>query len=238
MRYWKESLLFGACAAACAAPLVFGSVAVGLGAAGLGFLDWDEIGMVAALVAVGAGFFLWQRSRPAPLVSANAGCGCAPTAGCNTENACNVPESTTETTTGLSLAKAARMLNRRQLFAFVAATTVALSAPALALEEGKFERTKFEAAQSAGKPILLHVSAEWCETCHAQKKVIEELEADPKFRVYSIYTIDFDSEKDVMRSFDATSRSTLIVFKGTTEMGRLVGDTKEESIKALMEKGL
>lgn len=130
------------------------------------------------------------------------------------------------------------MLNRRQLFAFVAATTVALSGPALALEEGKFERAKFEAAQAAGKPILLHVFAEWCETCHAQKEVIEELEADPKFRVYSIYTIDFDTEKDVMRSFGATSRSTLIVFKGTTEMGRLVGDTKEESIKALMEKGL
>lgn len=132
------------------------------------------------------------------------------------------------------------MLNRRQLLATVAgAATLALSGPAaLALEEGKFERARFDAAQAAGKPILLHVSATWCETCHAQKEVIEELEGDPKFRVYSIYTIDFDTEKDVMRSFGATSRSTLIVFKGTTEMGRLVGDTREESIKALMEKGL
>lgn len=131
------------------------------------------------------------------------------------------------------------MFNRRQLLVCIAATAVASTAPvARALEEGKFERTAFEAAQAAGKPILLHVFAEWCETCHAQKEVIDELEADPKFRVYSIYTIDFDTEKDVMRSFDATSRSTLIVFKGTTEMGRLIGDTKEELIKVLMEKGL
>lgn len=131
------------------------------------------------------------------------------------------------------------MLNRRQLIAAITATTVTLPIlPALALEEGKFERAKFEAAQAAGKPILLHVTAPWCETCRAQKEVIEELEGDPKFRVYSIYTIDFDSEKDVMRSFGATSRSTLIVFKGKDEMGRLVGDTSEESIRALMEKGL
>lgn len=131
------------------------------------------------------------------------------------------------------------MLNRRQLFTFVAASAVILSGPAArALEEGKFERTAFEAAQATGKPILLHVFAEWCETCHAQTEVIEELEGDPKFRAYSIYRIDFDTEKEVMRSFGATGRSTLIVFKGTAEMGRLVGDTKEETIKALMEKGL
>lgn len=131
------------------------------------------------------------------------------------------------------------MLNRRQLIAAITATTVTLPMlPALALEEGKFERAKFEAAQAAGKPILLHVTAPWCETCRAQKEVIEELEGDPKFRVYSIYTIDFDTEKDVMRSFGATSRSTLIVFKGKDEMGRLVGDTSEKSIRALMEKGL
>jgi thioredoxin-like negative regulator of GroEL len=131
------------------------------------------------------------------------------------------------------------MLNRRQLFAFVAGTTFALSAPVTrGLEEGKFERTAFETDQAAGKPILLYVSAEWCETCQVQKEVINKLRADPNFRAYSIYTIDFDSEKDVVRSFGATSRSTLIVFKGKTEMGRLIGDTSEASIQALMEKGL
>ena len=41
-----------------------------------------------------------------------------------------------------------------------------------------------------------------------------------------------------MRSFGAQSRSTLIVFKGKKEVGRLVGDTKETSIKALMAKAL
>ena len=53
-----------------------------------------------------------------------------------------------------------------------------------------------------------------------------------------VLAIDFDTQKDVMRSFGATSRSTLIAFKGKTEVGRLVGDTKIAKIKALMAKGL
>jgi thioredoxin 1 len=130
------------------------------------------------------------------------------------------------------------MMTRRHLITFATLIGLALSAPALSLEEGKFEQAEFEAAQAAGKPILLHVVAEWCETCHAQKEVVEKLEADQKFRDYSIYMIDFDTEKDIMRSFGATSRSTMIVFKGETEMGRLVGDTSESAIRALMEKGL
>ncbi len=130
------------------------------------------------------------------------------------------------------------MLNRRQLLVSVAVASTALTGPTLAVEEGNFDRARFDAAQAAGKPILLHIAATWCETCHAQKKVIEALEGDEKFRAYSIYTIDFDTEKDVMRTFGAASRSTLIVFKGTTEMGRSVGETSAESIKALMEKGL
>lgn len=106
MDYWKEGLLFGACAAACAAPVLFGSALVGLGAASIGGLGWGGVGMAAALVAVGAGFFLSQRFRPAPLVSAGAPCGCALIAGCSTGSTCDVPGSTTiETNTGNRLGR-------------------------------------------------------------------------------------------------------------------------------------
>ena len=68
--------------------------------------------------------------------------------------------------------------------------------------------------------------------------MIEHLEGEEKFRVYSIYTVDFDSQKDVMRTFSASERSTLIVFQGQKEVGRLVGDTSEAAIRALLEKGI
>ena len=96
MRYWKEGLLFGACALACAAPLLFGSAAVGLGVAGLGFLGLSERGMAAVIVAVGTGLFLWLKFKPAPL-AVGAGCGCARTAECNTGDARDISDSVSNT---------------------------------------------------------------------------------------------------------------------------------------------
>lgn len=91
MRYWKEGLVFGACAAACAAPLLFGTAAAGLGAAGLGFLAWGEVGMLAAVAAVGVGLFLWRRTRRGRFARTGAACGCDTR--CSTDNACDLPAS-------------------------------------------------------------------------------------------------------------------------------------------------
>jgi hypothetical protein len=44
--------------------------------------------------------------------------------------------------------------------------------------------------------------------------------------------------KPVVREFGAQMQSTLIVFKGATEQGRSVGDTKPASIAALLDKSL
>ena len=130
------------------------------------------------------------------------------------------------------------MTTRRQVLVYLAAASLLIPASAIALEEGAFTASAFEVAQNEGKPILIHVSATWCETCLAQKEILEKLEAEEAFRVYSVYTVDFDTQKDAMRTFNAPSRSTLIVFKGKDEVGRLVGDTSEEAIRALLEKGI
>lgn len=130
-------------------------------------------------------------------------------------------------------------MNRRQALISLASAALVLSlAPAQAKPDTAFDQAAFDAAQASGKPVLLHVFADWCETCHAQRAVLDELEMDAAFKDYVVLAIDFDTQKDVMRSFGATSRSTMIAFKGKTEVGRLVGDTKLATIKALMEKGL
>ena len=38
-----------------------------------------------------------------------------------------------------------------------------------------------------------------------------------------------------MKSFKATSQSTLIAFNGATETGRLAGETKADAIEALLK---
>jgi thiol-disulfide isomerase/thioredoxin len=96
----------------------------------------------------------------------------------------------------------------------------------------------FAAAQKAGDPILVEITASWCPTCKAQKPILSKFESDPKFKDLKVFDVDFDSQKDVVRSFKATMQSTLITFKGDRETARSVGDTNQDSIGALLEKAI
>ncbi len=101
-----------------------------------------------------------------------------------------------------------------------------------------FSAEAFKAAQASGSPILVEIHADWCPTCKAQKPILDKLTADPKFKDLKIFRVDFDAMKPEVKQFGAQMQSTLIVFKGTVEQGRSVGDTKEASIAALLDKSL
>lgn len=106
-----------------------------------------------------------------------------------------------------------------------------------AAEAGQpYDAKAFAAAQDAGKSILVDVTAPWCPTCAKQKPTVQGLEtSQPKLVVFDV---DFDSAKDVLKQFRVTSQSTLIMFKGKTEVGRSTGETDPASIAALVGKGL
>jgi thioredoxin 1 len=129
------------------------------------------------------------------------------------------------------------MLSRRFLLA-AALAFATTSTSALAAEKQPFTPKAFAAAQSAGQSILVDIDAPWCPTCKAQAPILQKLEGEPKFKDLHVFRVDFDSQKDVVKSFKATTQSTLIVFKGATETGRSVGDTDAASIAALLEKSL
>ena len=88
------------------------------------------------------------------------------------------------------------------------------------------------------KSIFIAIHATWCPTCKAQKPILSELMAEPKFKDLIYFIVDFDTQKDAVRYFGAQMQSTLITFKGTTETGRSVGDTERSSIAALLNKTL
>ena len=96
----------------------------------------------------------------------------------------------------------------------------------------------FAAAQKAGKPILVAIHASWCPTCKAQKPILSELMAEPKFKDVIYFVVDFDTQKDAVKFFGARVQSTLIAFKGAMETDRSVGDTGRSSIAALLNKTL
>jgi thioredoxin 1 len=112
------------------------------------------------------------------------------------------------------------------------------ASPALAENAPAFDAKAFAAAQKAGKPILIAVHAPWCPTCKAQAPILSDLRADPKFRDLVYFVIDFDSQKDLLNRFGVRSQSTLIAFKGEKEEARSVGDTKRDSIFAMVGKAI
>lgn len=130
------------------------------------------------------------------------------------------------------------MMLRRSLLALLALAPLAAAAPARAGESVPYSPEAFAAAQKAGRPILVEVSAPWCPICKTQKPILAKLAADPRFKNLQIFDVDFDSQKDVLRRFDARMQSTLIAFKGETETGRSVGETQPEWIEGLVEKTL
>ena len=128
------------------------------------------------------------------------------------------------------------MLTRRQtLIALAAAGALAAATPAVAAPQ-TYDAKALAAAQAAGKPILLHITAPWCPTCRAQKPILSKLEALPRFKDLVVLDIDFDSQKALLRTLRVSQQSTLIVYKGAHEVGRSTGDTDAASMETLLAK--
>lgn len=130
------------------------------------------------------------------------------------------------------------MLTKRAFVIAASLSALALSAPALAFQAKPFDAKGFEAAQNAGKSILIEVHAPWCPTCKAQEPILSSLSKKSDFKDLAVFKVDFDSQKDALKLFNARQQSTLIVFKGKQEKGRSVGDTNAASIEKLLAGSL
>jgi thioredoxin 1 len=128
------------------------------------------------------------------------------------------------------------MLDRRMfLIVLTAISSLASASAALAADQMAYTQQAFDSAQKAGKPILVEITASWCPTCKAQKQVLGQLLPMAEHADLAVFEVDFDSQKDIVRAFGAQMQSTLITFKGTKEVGRLVGVTRTDSIKQLLD---
>jgi len=117
------------------------------------------------------------------------------------------------------------------LAALMAVSALSLASPLL-----PFDAKAFDALTVSGKPVAVAVHASWCPTCKAQKPIQTALMQDPKFKDYTMFVVDFDKDTDALKRFHVIKQSTLIVFKGQSEVGRSIGDTDRGSMEALMLK--
>jgi len=101
-----------------------------------------------------------------------------------------------------------------------------------------YTQAGFDGLQKEGKSILVEVHAPWCPTCRAQTPIINDLLKKKEFQAITVLYVDFDSQKDALKSFNVSKQSTLIVFKGTKETGRSTGDTSFGSIEKLLQNAI
>ncbi|HSF91503.1 MAG TPA: thioredoxin family protein [Paracoccaceae bacterium] len=133
---------------------------------------------------------------------------------------------------------------KRREFILAAAGGVLLPKLGLAAQGGWIDY-KPEVIQSLldeGKTVFVDYHAVWCSTCKAQRRVVERLRAEnPAYdAAMEFVNVDWDEYARHPVSTDRAipRRSTLLVLRGTKELGRIVAGTSESEIKALLDAGL
>jgi thioredoxin 1 len=109
---------------------------------------------------------------------------------------------------------------------------------ALTARGASFDRAEFEAAQAAGKPVLVAVHASWCPVDARQKSIVDALLSRARMSEYRAFVVAFDGQKDALKRLGVQTHGTLIVYRGGREVARSSGETDAHKIAALLESAL
>ena len=107
---------------------------------------------------------------------------------------------------------------------------------AQAATEAPYSQAAFTAAQQQGKPILIHVTAPWCPVCAKQKLILAKLSSDPAYKDLQIFEVDFDTQKDLLRTMNVQQQSTFIAYHGAAERAWSTGAVDEAAIRGVLDK--
>ncbi|MEM6712314.1 MAG: thioredoxin family protein [Pseudomonadota bacterium] len=131
-------------------------------------------------------------------------------------------------------------LNRRTFLLGTAALTLAPLAAQASFES--YTPGAIQSALAAGETVFVDFSARWCTTCARQERVINALRAEnPAYdQAMRFIKVDWDTYRrhEVTTSRNIPRRSTLLVLRGNSELGRIIAGTRQSQIKALMDVGL
>ena len=113
-------------------------------------------------------------------------------------------------------------------------TVATVTTRANAFEQLAFSNALYQRALAESRPIVINVHADWCTTCQAQDRVLEQLVADPRFDRLLMLMVDYDSQQHLMRFFGVPDRSTFVTIRGGVEVDRLIAVTNREGIEAFL----
>lgn len=132
------------------------------------------------------------------------------------------------------------MITRRHLLAGMAGIALVgtMAGPSLALVFIPYTGDEVDTLAQGGQPFLIDFHASWCTTCAAQQRVLDALQTENEaYAGIPIVRVDWDTYGDgeLARSLAIPRRSTLVLMRGNTELGRLVAETRKERISALLD---
>ena len=132
------------------------------------------------------------------------------------------------------------MITRRHLLAGLAGISVAslVAGAAGALEFIDYTGAELEGLAGSGAPYLINFHASWCPTCAAQQRVLDALQGESAaYAAIPILRVDWDNygNSELARDLAIPRRSTLVLMRGTSELGRLVAETRKDRIAGLLD---
>jgi len=96
----------------------------------------------------------------------------------------------------------------------------------------------FQAALDSGEPFLLGFHASWCSTCRTQERAVSALmDENESYAAVKVIAVDWDEygRSAFAKELGIPRRSTLVMFSGGKEVGRLIAQTNKNAIEDLFK---
>ena len=122
----------------------------------------------------------------------------------------------------------------RKLF-FIIFLFICLSANAVE-KKTNFSEEVFENAKASGKTIVVNSYEIWCGTCSKQTKVLDQ--AEKEFNEIIFLSYEQSKNKDIAKKLGIKHWTTIVVYKGSDEIYRIIGQTDKETIYSAIKKGI
>ena len=124
-------------------------------------------------------------------------------------------------------------MKKLYLIVFLLIITNAFSAEG---HKTNFTIQKFEEAKKNGETGVVTAWNKYCGTCKRQKVVLDQAEKDFKDVLFLYY--DHPKMKDIAKYLKIDHRSTILVYKGNTEISRTIGELDKSVIYSNIKKGI
>ena len=99
-----------------------------------------------------------------------------------------------------------------------------------------FTVEKFEDAKKNGETVVVAAFSKYCGTCKRQKVVLDQAQKDFKDVLFLYYS--HPKMKNIAKYLKIDHRSTILVYKGNTEVSRTIGQLEKSVIYSNIKKGI